>query len=253
MSAARLISLALLVLALAGCGGSETAAGPAGDPAELLERAPQLLREQETLAFSFHYTRTRADRADDGERYLEGEGALDLGADAGRMEVTLDLGLPDDPFDGPIELRWTRTRLTARVGGKSSQLEREHGRQSGGLVGRMPDEPAGLIGLLGRATEARDEGSETIDGVEVRRLSFVVDARAAGRARVPSELSLAAQEGGLGERLPLVAWVDGEGLVRRIAYEVRLPEQRQRPSGKLILPRRTIRGVYDLSDFGRSP
>ena len=50
--------------------------------------------------------------------------------------------------------------------------------------------------------------------------------------------------------LPLEAWIDGDGLIRRIAYEVRLPEQRDRDSGRLILPRHTVRGVYDFSEFG---
>lgn len=249
MPAARLISVALLALALAGCGG--TAAAPVGEPAELLARAEERLREEGTFGFSFHYTRTRADRPDDPERYLEGDGAVDLGAGAGRMTIELDFGLPEEPFESPIELRWTPAKMSVVGDGQDYEMGRERARSNGGLIGRMPDEPAGLIDLLGKAADVRDEGSEKIDDVDVRRVSFVVDARAAGREGVPPELSLAAQQGGLGARLPLETWIDGEGLVRRIAYEVRLPEQRLRPSGRLILPKRTIRGVYDLSEFAR--
>ncbi|MEJ7568005.1 MAG: hypothetical protein WKF41_07045 [Gaiellaceae bacterium] len=121
---------------------------------------------------------------------------------------------------------------------------------TGGLLGRLPDEATELIKLLESAMHVRERGAEEIEDVDVRRVGFVVSTRVAGKAGVPPELYVVAQNGPLGAELPLEAWIDGDGLIRRIAYEVRLPEQRDRDSGRLILPRHTVRGVYDFSEFG---
>lgn len=248
--------MTLVLVGLAGgCGGgNEASPATSGVPvAELLAQAPKRLREQGTFRFSFHYTRTRADRPDAPERYSEGDGAVDLASGEGRMTLEFELGLPKTPapLDGPIELRWNRKTLTLLDDGKNYEVDRDRGRLTGGLLGRMPDEPTGLIDLLESAVKVRDRGSEEIADVDVRRIEFVVPARVAGKAGVPPELYVAAQTGGLGAELPLEAWIDDDGLLRRVAYEVRLAALRHRTSGRPILPRRTIRGVYDFSEFGR--
>jgi hypothetical protein len=181
----RLISAAVLALglAVAGCGGGDGEDGGAS-PSEILSEAAAVLDAQPTLAFSFEYVRTRAHRPDEPERYGAGEGVLDLAAGRGRLRFQLDLGLPStasSTVEEPFEVRWDERSVEVELHGAPRRLTRERARRSGGLVGRLPDEPEAIIALPAHGRDARLVRSDVLDGAPVDVLAFEVDAGAAGR------------------------------------------------------------------------
>ena len=139
------------------------------------------------------------------------------------------------PLEDPIALRWDRATLEAEIGGAARRLSRDQARESGGLIGRLPDEPEALATLLELGTRARTLGD--------RRIGFEVDARKAGRFGAPAELAPAAAAGSLGAHLPLEVVIGGDGAPRRISYRI---EQAPTP----VLPARTIVVTYELADLG---
>jgi hypothetical protein len=75
------------------------------------------------------------------------------------MLFELDLGLPSggaSALDEPFELRWDEQRLEAEIDGEPKRMARDEARESGGLVGRLPDEPEAMLSLLEHATDARE-------------------------------------------------------------------------------------------------
>ena len=241
---------------LAGCtAGSEgDSAGDATSgattlaPAELLAQAERRLREQASFSFTTESVRTRSDRPDDPERYATAEGEVNLSHGTGNLVLRLDLGQPTDA-DGPYEVRWTRETFVAILGGERREATRAQARRSAGLLGRLPDEPEALVGLLRAGRAARVVGTEELDGEDVTRVAFVVGMRAAGREGVPAEVAPGAAAGMFGDELPMEAWVAPDGLPRRIAYELRQGEQRAE-DGTVVLPRRTVRVTYDVDADG---
>ena len=238
----RCVAALLVALALAGCAGGdeEEAAAPEGSPTELLAQAADRLREQATFSFESDHVRTRADRPADPETYVEVDGVIDLARGRGRATVVLDLGLPsggpEPGLDDPIALRWDSSTFEAEIGGEARRLPRAQARESGGLIGRLPDEPEALVTLLDLGTNARKLGAG--------RIGFEVDARKAGRSGAPAELADAAAAGSLGAHLPMEVVVDGDGAPRRISYRIE-----QEPKG--VLPARTVVVTYELADLGK--
>ena len=244
-------TLVALVAVLAGCGSfGDSGTTPDLSPAAVRE-APDRVRAEGTFAFSATYIRQLPGKAD--EKYLTFEGAVDVTRAVGRLEADFSTLLPTSPrtnapLTEPIELSWTRDELVAALGGKEQAQPRAHARESGGLIGRLPDEPAALVELLERAEGVQRVGEEEIDERRVVRFSCSVDSRPAGAAGVPAELAPAFAQALYGPKLPLEIWLDADGLPRRIEYVIRLKPWRS--GGKQILPARVVRGRYDLTDFG---
>jgi LppX_LprAFG lipoprotein len=231
----RLAAAVLAAVALAGCagGGNDGTSAPSGDPAELLARAADRLREQASFGFESTYTRTRADEPDEPAQYGEADGALDLAAKRGRMTIDLDLGLAE--LDDPIPLRWNASELEVEFGGETRRLSRDEARAIGGQLGRVPDEPEALVEVLGQGRDARFGGEEEIDGKQTTRVAFTSPTRGASAE--------AAVGGPIGPRMPAEVWIGDEGLLRRLSYTLRFPATK-------ALPARTVTSVYDLDDFG---
>lgn len=240
----------MLVSALAGCSGI----GDSGEALELppsaVRKAAVLVRAEGTFAFSATYTREVPGK--DDERYLTFEGAVDLARASGRLEADLSTLLTyprtNAPVDEPVELSWTREEFVASIGGRQDARPRVRARASGGLIGRLPDEPAALVELLRHAEGVRRIGADEIDGRAVVRFACSVAARRAGSTGVPAELAPAFAQALYGPELPLEVWLDADGLPRRIEYVIRLKPLRR--GGKQILPARLVRGTYELSAFG---
>jgi hypothetical protein len=227
-----LAAAALAAVVLAGCAGGEEEASPDASPTELLAQAADRLREQATFTFESTFVRTRADRPNDEETFMEGAGGVDLEQARGRATVELDLGLPDSGsgpgLDDPVTLRWNPSRFEAEIGGEARQMTRGDARENGGLIGRYPDEPEALVELLELGTDARELGDDHV--------GFTVDARAASRAGAPAT-------GPVDTTLPMEVWVGDDGEPRRIAYRIE-----QAPTA--ALPARTIVVTYELADLG---
>lgn len=245
---AALAGLAAALL-VASCGGEE-AAGPEEEPAATLARAASALRGANTFTFELEATRVRADKPDDPQRVFEGRGAVDLRAQSGRMELDLShlfAGIPagddDNPLARPIQLRWDATTLYGESRAGKGSTTRVRARESGGLLGRAPDEPEGLVILL-------EEGRGARRGDADDTVTFTVPIERAAAAGSPAELNAEAARRLVGPRLEMTATVDGSGRPTRISYVYRLKPTRHAATGRVALPARTVTVAYHLADFG---
>jgi hypothetical protein len=243
-------------LVLAGCGGYGDGGGEpdtvARSPAEAgvaVRRAATRIRSSGSVPFTSTVERVRADRPSVEETLITASGTVDVAADRGRMDVDLSPLFADapaataKPFDRPVALRWTRSTLEARIAGERRTLTRAAARSTGGLLGRLPDEPAALVGALGASRDVRDLGSDSVRGVDARRYVFTV--RGAPGRRFAALARLVGSAAGTSVPLPsLQAWIGGDGELRRVAYVIDLP--RVRGSNGDFLPRRTLTATYDL-------
>jgi hypothetical protein len=242
---------AVVVALLAGCGGGDEGTPAAPElPASAVGEAPERVRAERTFAFTATYTREVPERP--AETYLTLVGAVDVGG-SGRMEADLsalfgDSPEPVDEFAEPFRLRWTQDALTAVVDGREQTTPRARARESNGLLGRLPDEPLGVLDLLDEAEGIRRVGDERVGGVATTHFAGHVDPFRAGDGAVPAEFGLGLRQLLAEPRLPLDVWLDAAGLPRRIEYVFRLKplEADDTP----VLPARSIRGAYELSDFG---
>ena len=206
------------------------------------------LREEGTFRFDASFTRTKETAPDDVEEYATAEGAVDLGPGGSRASFALAPLFPGrenaEPLDEPVELQWDDEQLTVVLRDRSQQVDRARARQTGGLLGRYPDEVDALDDLLADALRPRLLGTE--DGKA--HYSFAVDRRKAARRGFPAELSEAFAQATGGPGAELETWIGDDGLPHRLDYVVRLEPVRN--DGKLVLPARTIRVTYELSAFG---
>jgi hypothetical protein len=253
---ARAALTVVAAVAVSGCGGGGDAADSTAVPASPAEagaavhRAAAQLRSSGSVRFDSKVVRVRADRPTAETKLMSASGTVDLDADRGRMNVDLSplfAGAPagtPNPFARPVELRWTPNSLEARYDGDRKKLTRANARKNGGLVGRLPDEPAALIGALASSREVRDLGSATVAGDGTRRYAFTIQGDVGRRLA-----ALAALVGSSGaDKVPLPSmqvWIGDDGTARRLAYVVDLP--RVRATSGDFLPRRTVTATYDLS------
>lgn len=262
----RLVALAGVLLALGACGGETPASPPAAVGSDSVARAAELVRSAGTLSFEAEFVETKR-KTGKRERYMTVAGALDLAAGEGRAFVDLtwmaeqlaelapggaaqveaDREL-DALFGEPIEVRWNDRAGFGRLEGRWHRATREQLRSS--LFGRAAEEPAQLLALLVLAEGVTAVGTEVVDDVETTRVRFTVDARRAGGAGVPAELYRAFEAAQYGPELDFEAWLDGEGLPRRIAYWFDKDDVRSPDGTKVIIPAKTIRAEYRLFGFG---
>lgn len=252
----RLRAAVAVALALAaGCGGEDQRSDPASrapEPSAAAAEASRALEEAGTFSFDSTYLRIRSDRPDEPEEYASSEGAVDLRDDRGRMDFRLELeGLEgEEPvFAERMMLEWDAERLAARIGGNARSATRDEARESYGLLGRLPDEPAGLVSLLEHVDGDERIGTADVGGEETTGYRFDVDEAAAGRVGVPAEVAPALEAGSEGMELTLEAWLGSDSLPRRLVYVLEL-EPLRGGDGRQVLPARTIRVIYDLSGFG---
>jgi hypothetical protein len=129
---------------------------------------------------------------------------------------------PPAPLD-VVEVIWTPTDIYVRVAdvktGSWESRSREDGRRSGGLIGRLPDEPLGLVTLVANSDprEATPLDSADLGGATAERWLVTVPLETATAAGVPPELpdakAMRAQYGITD--LPIEVWVVDD-TVRRL-------------------------------------
>jgi hypothetical protein len=263
----RLTNLALLLVLAGvghGCGGEEAAApAPLADPAQALVRVPERLREVGTFEFEASFVETKKATPGEHTEYMTLEGALDLAAGEGRTVVDMTWfgeeieklrpsgDTSSDPafealFGAPVEVRWNAREAYVRAGDYRHRGPRAQLRT--GTLGTTAEELANLIGLLPRAENVRTAGAADVDGEPTTHVLFTVTARRAGAAGVPAELYGAFTQALHGPDLQLEAWLDADGLPRRLAYSVSKGDIRVK--GKLVIPAKRVRVMYTLSRFG---
>jgi hypothetical protein len=252
----RLAAFAAIAVVVAGCGGDEATRRPStgADAAATVRRAGADLRSAGTFGFDLRVVRTRSDRPARPATLIAAAGDVDLRADAGSMRVDLSgllAGEGDEAnatLERPVALEWTGLRMVARVAGQRRALPRARARVTGGLLGRMPDEPAVLVGMVAGAREVRELGSGTVDGDAATRYAFPLPGRA-GKRLTAFAGDLSAQPARPRVPTPSVqVWIDSSGALRRIAYLVDLPAVNGPTASDL--PPRTVTATYDLRDIG---
>ena len=253
----RATPLLLLLPLLAACGGTPptpdvatAVRGTADDPAALLAGVPAAT----DAAGSVRYESITAGALEDEPPRVEGRlaGVLDLAADAGSGDLELpgfadlaaDAAAAGDGSAGDdlaamarFSLTWTATDVTVDVDGERHTAPR--GSEDGGLVGRVPAEPAGLLEAVAAATDAAVVGQQDVDGVPTTRVTATLEPQAAVDAGLGTQasLSIAALPS-----LPVEVWLDADGRPARIRYAADVPSLQGRT--------RTMTTTYDYRGWG---
>jgi hypothetical protein len=163
------------------------------------------------------------------------------GTDSGNVEVIFDrriiyMKLPGLQESAPIGKPWVRIDV--------EELQRQSGATAQFDAFGQAD-PSQYLQFLQGAGEVEELGSATVRGVETTHYSTVVDLDDALK-QAPSEmresLSRAIEASG-SKRVPVNAWVDSDGLLRRVRYSFDGSEQTGGRSSTITV---------DLFDFGTS-
>ena len=250
--------MALAVTTLAGCGSTppetveQVRVAPSVDAASLLLGLPAAAERAGTVV----YESVTEGALDGAEMAVEASmrGVLDVAADAGTAKVSL-VPLADmaqqaeaDGESGPAQdltdlammsLAWTADELTFFLGDEEVSGPRDE--VDSGLMGQIPDEPAGLFDVVAAAKDVTVVGSEDVDGIATTHLRGSASAREAVDAGLGTQAQLSIAQ--LPD-LPVEVWVDGEGRPARIRYTVELPSLQE---GRT----RTMVTTYDYRDWGQ--
>lgn len=250
----RVLFLPFLLILLAACGGEGDGTGvaEAESPQDAIVLAASTTREAGSARFSF--TATVEGGAAEGS--FSGEGAFS--GDRGRM--TMDLsglggggaafagGKMEMVFDGLVfYLRFPPEIAQSLPGGKDwvridlAKLGEAGGMDFEQLMQLNQGDPTQSLAYLEAATEDfREVGSEEVRGVEATHYRGTIDLEKVA-AQAPPEASESYERvlELTGQREFLMdVWVDGDGLVRKLGFEQRLPDDS------------TMRLTEEIYDFG---
>jgi predicted small lipoprotein YifL len=175
-----------------------------------------------------------------GQVDVIGEGVVS-GAGAFQFVITLDgasaVGLPGD---GPaeVEVRLVEGVIYQRVPGLGAELgsdatwiafdlaslRDQFAGQFDALVEQAEaGDPVAAFGALRDATSVTERGREEVNGVQATRYEVLVDRAALLEQEGLSESDLGPLDG-LADELPVLVWIDDDGLLRRVTTEVTTEE-----------------------------
>jgi hypothetical protein len=209
---------------------------PAGPSASADSGAARIAAQHllTTKAFDLELKILREKRSTDPVQTLvEGSGRMEPAT--GRGHVRYDFtGLLTPPGTSPspsapnvVELVWTPddeyVRLARDAAGKYETQTREHARETGGIVGRLPDEVLGLATLVAQSQPSQTHRLEPAElaGFAAERWTITVPVEAAAAAGVPGYLPDAAairSQYGKSE-IDIEVWLIG-GVLRRLQYQL---------------------------------
>jgi hypothetical protein len=235
-----------VVLAAAGCGG-----GAKRSPLELVQAAASKTRSYGSVRFRAVFD-LKVTGGGGNSLHLAGSG---VAVDHGR--VLLMHAMLDDPSAG-----LSRLPMTVLLGEKTTYVRYE----SAGLAALMPrgkrwilltggpqapelgqNDPAQLVSYLESTSDVRLVGTETVDGTSASHFAgSIVLAKVRQRAAAAgASLALFDSVAAIGvKKIPIDAWIDGRGLLRRIRAELHVTNP-QNASQTLSLLEST-----DFSDYG---
>jgi hypothetical protein len=264
----------LVALALAGCGGGEgqEAAAPAattGDAAGILASAGSETAEAGSSRVAFTIA-TEIPGVQEEPVEFTGEGAFDYAERTGSAtfdfgELFASLGLPaaDDPiqaiFDGPV-IYLNFPLLAAFLPDAKPWIKLDPatlGEQQGLDLGQLQQlgqgDPSQLLDYLKATTAGVEEvGTEEVGGVETTHYRGTIQLDRVAEQVPPEQREQAEaaidrliEQTGATE-IPVDAWVDGDGLVRRLEYsysaEVQVPGSDPQKVASVV--------TMEFSDFG---
>ena len=196
--------------------------------------------------------------------HVGGEGVFDLQAQRGRLSFDMSsLGLPGAAGRSemilagnvvymklPVESSqlqgrpWLKLDLAAVAGQSGIDLER--------LKQLRNNDPTGSLNFLrGVSDDVKEVGKEDVRGTETTHYTATVDLTKAAEQAPPDvrdDVQQAAQQLGT-SRLPVDAWIDEDGRLRRERFSIDLSKV-QTPGGGGGVPGGTLTTTVELFDFG---
>ena len=245
---AALVAVVGLAVATAACGGSaakdDAVRVEVGDPGEtapaVLAHASETTGAVETgrLRMTYRINMSGQDESSDGTLAVEGSFA-----EQGRLvELTVDMsGLTagtsgPNPEGGVMSEMVDGTTVYMKINAAQSLpgfgagwMKFDATGSAGGSIGfggGLASGPSGIIeSLKGAGADVVESGTDTIDGVDVTVYEGTIDPLAAAAAASPDkadEVQQAIDELGMTGSMPFTAWVDGEGMVRRLELDLHM-------------------------------
>jgi hypothetical protein len=247
-----------VALSVGACsGGGDEAADP-GSPRGVLAAAPARTIEAGSSKVALVASLEGQTRGT-----FDGQGELEFGAERGRLEVDLaPLGLAGEGrtmvlLDGDVvyielgrrlpglsDRPWVRIDLDGLKDGQGDNIE--------ALRQLKANDPSAVLnalrGVTGQVTEV---GAEDVRGTPTTHYRATVDLNAAKEASPESardDLDEVVRQLGT-ERLPVEAWVDAEGRLRRLRYTVDLADLADDAPAKGVGEGRST-ATLELYEFG---
>jgi len=261
---------AAAAIAAAGCGGggggsstsaTKTTSGASRDAKRVLAAAPGKVKDANSSKVSFSIAVDSDQLAN--EITIPGSGEFDYAGKEGRL--TLDYGAvlsaAGQSGNGEMEvltkgdmyyLKWPL--FSTAVGAATpwisfdiSKLDQITGFDTSSLRQVNQGDPSQTLVYLRAAGTVEDHGTEDVAGVSTTKYHAVIDldkvpglAPAAQRASVRSSINSMKEQYGITE-LPMDAWIDANGLPRRLFYEIAAKVQGQDVKSSMTM---------NLSDYG---
>jgi hypothetical protein len=202
---------------LAGCGGGSSSASP-----ETVSSAAAKTARAGSVKADFTISGAGAKG--------EGSGTFNTGGDrSGRSTVNLDVNRRVNAVETIIagKVLYLRSRVFAQAGlsGPKDWLKvdlAQLSRQGGGLsnlAAASPSPTTALVYLRG-AKDAKKVGTDSVAGVDATHYRVTADLQRAAARSSGSDKAAAQQAMQLSGRktLPMDAWVDGDGYLRKVAW-----------------------------------
>jgi hypothetical protein len=264
-----LVLAAAAAIAAAGCGGggggsstsSSTTTTTSRDAARVLAAAPGKVKDANSSKVSFSIAVDSDKLAN--EITIPGSGEFDYAAKEGRLPMDYGAVLSAAGQSGNGELQvltrgnvyYLKWPLFSKAVGAStpwvsfdiSKLDQITGFDTSSLRQVNQGDPSQTLVYLKAAGTVEEQGTEDIDGVSTTKYHAVIDldkvtglAPAAQRSSVRASINTMKAQFGITE-LPMDVWIDGEGLPRKIFYEISAEVQGQNIKSSMTM---------NLSDYG---
>lgn len=259
---AVLLATASLALA-AGCGSDDP-----GDLQKVVLSSAEKAADVDTAHFAF--TASIPAGAAGQPAALTGAGAVDnsvpmisMEMDTGNLVPGAGLGAKMSfLYDGKVFFMRFPDELAAQLGGKHwirfdpATIPPGAGVDFDALLAqfRSSDPLANMSLLAGAGENVEEVGQEKVRGVDTRHYRLTVDVgKSVAQAPEQVKASMAKLAQGLGtETLPVDVWIAGDGLPRRLVYEVDVAKiSPETTAGTGAPPQGRLRTVMELFDYGR--
>jgi hypothetical protein len=223
-TAGRLPALLLLLLTLA-----VVLAGCSRESAQdVISAAPEKTLAAKTSRMALDVKVTGSQQ---GDVSLSGEGAFDFAARKGTLDLKLPLGAEGGTIrsviNGQIVYQKYPKALAGQIPGGKAWIKIDLDKIENGAGAGQTNDPAQSLGFLrGATSDAEKVGDEEVRGVDTTRYRATLDlkeaAKASGQEAAAVE-NLIKQAGT--NTVPADVWIDGDGRLARMRYEVPLKDQ----------------------------
>jgi len=217
-------------VALAGCGGGKKSNAAKRASSDLIVAAAAKSTKTGSVEADFKISGAGVNGS--------GSGVFNTGASrSGQLKMDVTVRGMSVPIDSVItgNVLYMRSSIFRQLGLSPDkqwvkldlgQLAQQRGIDLSSLANTSPT-PASALSYLRGASNVREVGSESIDGVDTTHYKVTVDLRRAAAKSDDGEaqsLNRLIQETGV-KKLPIDVWIDGKGYVRKVRYAQRAAAQ----------------------------